>query len=98
MQIRLYPSGFNWDALENVGKDNSETPACDESGNDVARILEGFADTEEAVIAEEDGNFDEGYADAVKDLVGDGCLGKGAGSELLSTIEKWANRATDFVQ
>lgn len=68
------PGGFDGDALEDVGEDDGDTPAYDEGEDDVAGIFEGFADTEEAVVEEEDGDFDEGHADAVEDLVGNGCL------------------------
>ncbi len=50
--IRPYPSGLDGYALEDVGEDDGDTPACDEGENDVAGILEGLADTEEAVVEE----------------------------------------------
>lgn len=74
MWIRPYPGSFEGYALEDVGEDDGDTPACDEGEEDVAGMLEGFADTEETVVEEEDGNFDQGYADAVEDFVGNGRL------------------------
>ena len=74
VRVRSYPGGLDRYTLEDVGEDDGDAPACDEGEDDVAGVLEGFADTEEAVVEEEDGEFDEGHADAVEDFVGDGCL------------------------
>lgn len=74
VRVRSYPSGFHGYALEDGGEDNGDTPAGDEGEDTVAGVFEGFADTEEAVVEEQDGDFDEGYADAVEDFVGDGGL------------------------
>lgn len=74
VRVRSYPGGLDRYTLEDVGEDDCDAPACDEGEDDVAGILEGFADTKEAVVEEEDGDFDEGYADAVEYFVGDGCL------------------------
>lgn len=52
MRIRPYPSGFDGYALEDVGEDDGDTPACDEGEDHVAGVLEGFADTEETVVEE----------------------------------------------
>lgn len=68
------PGGFDGYALEDVGEYDGDAPAGNEREDDVAGVFEGFADTEEAVVEEEDGYFDEGYADAVEDFVGDGRL------------------------
>ena len=58
MRVRPYPSGFDGDALENIGEDDGNRPANDEGENDVAGVFESFADTEQAVVEEQDGNFD----------------------------------------
>lgn len=79
MRVRSYPSGFDRYALEENGQDYGDTPARDESENDVAGVFESFVDTEEAVVEEEDGDFGEGYADAVEDVVGDGRLSRLSG-------------------
>lgn len=72
VRVRSYPSGLDGYALKDIGEDDGDTPACDESEDDVAGVFEGFADTEEAVVEEEDGDFDESYANAVEDFIGDG--------------------------
>ena len=74
MRVRPNPSGFDGYALENAREDDGDRPADDEGEDDVAGVFEGFADTEEAIVEEQDGYFDEGYADAVEDSVGDCCL------------------------
>lgn len=52
MRIRPDPGGFDGYALKDVGKDDGDAPACDEGKDEVAGILEGFADTEETVVEE----------------------------------------------
>lgn len=58
MWVRAYPSGFDGYALENAREDGGDRPANDEGEDDVAGVFEGFADTEEAVVEEQNGNFD----------------------------------------
>ena len=74
MRIRPDPCRFDGGALEDVGEDAGDAPAGDEHEDDIAVILEGFADAEETVVEEEDGYFDETYADAVEGFVGQGHL------------------------
>ena len=74
MRVRPYPSSFDGYALENVREDDGDRPANDKGEDSVAGVFKGFADTEETVVEEQDGYFDEGYADAVEDSVGDCCL------------------------
>ena len=54
VRIRLYPGGFDGDALEDVGEDDGDAPARDEGEEGVAGVLEGFADAEETVVEEQD--------------------------------------------
>lgn len=91
MGVRSYPGGFDGYALEDVGEDDGDAPACDEGEDDVAGVFEGFADTEETVVEEEDGDLDEGYADAVEDFVGNGRL-----RGMLETLLSMGSRVTDF--
>lgn len=91
MGIRPDPSGFDGYALEDVGEDNGDTPACDESEDDVAGVLKGFADTEKTVVEEEDGYLDESYADAVEDFVGNSRLW-----DMLETFLSIGSLVTDF--
>ena len=58
MRVRPYPSGLDGYALENVREDDGDGPANDEGEDDVTGVSEGFADTEEAVVEEQDGYFD----------------------------------------
>ena len=58
MWVGAYPSGFDGCALENAREDDGDGPANDEGEDDVAGVFEGFADTEEAVVEEQDGDFD----------------------------------------
>ena len=74
VRIRADPGRFDGDALEDVGQHEGDAPARDEGEEHVAGVLEGFAHAEEPVVEEQDGYFDEGYADAVEDFVGDCCL------------------------
>ena len=57
MRVRPYPSSFDGHALENVREDDGDRPANDEGEDDVAGVFEGFADTEKAVVEEQDGYF-----------------------------------------
>ena len=91
MGVRSYPGGFDGYALEDVGEDDGDAPACDEGENDVAGVFEGFADTEETVVEEEDGNLDKGYADAVEDFVGNSRL-----RSMLETLLSMEDKVTDF--
>ena len=74
VRIGTDPGRFDGDALEYVGQHERDAPARDEGEEHVAGVLEGFAHSEEPVVEEQDGYFDEGNADAVEDFVGDGCL------------------------
>ena len=74
MGIRPYPSSFDRYALEDDREDNGDTPACDKGEDDVTGILKGFANTEEAVVEQEDGDPNEAYADTVEYFICDGRL------------------------
>lgn len=91
MGVRPYPGGFDGYALEDVGEDDGDAPACDEGEDDVAGVFEGFADTEETVVEEEDGDLDKGHADAVEDFVSNSGLGG-----MLEMLPSIGNRVTDF--
>lgn len=91
MGVRPYPGGFDGYALEDVGEDDGDAPACDEGEDDVAGIFEGFADAEETIVEEEDGDLDQGHADTIEDFV---CNGRLRG--MLETVLSMGNRVTDF--
>ena len=74
VRIRPYPGSFDGYALEEDGEDDCDTPTNDEGEDNVAGVFEGFTDTEETEVEEEDGYLDEGHTDAIKDFVGDGRL------------------------
>ncbi len=63
------PGGLDGDALEEGGEDDGQGPGGHEGEEEAAGVFEGFGDAEEAVVEEEDGEFDEGDGDAVEDFV-----------------------------
>ncbi len=63
------PGGLDRHALEEGGEDDGQGPGGDEGEEEAAGVFEGFGDAEEAVVEEEDGEFDEGDGDAVEDFV-----------------------------
>ncbi len=56
-------------ALKHVGEDDGGAPYCYQGEYDHDGYSECFAYTEETVVEEEDGYFDDGYGEDVEDLV-----------------------------